>query len=50
VPAILSAISYFDSITSANLPANMLQAQRDFFGAHTFQKEVDGEFFHFKWE
>jgi 6-phosphogluconate dehydrogenase len=49
-PAILSAISYFDCITSANLPANLLQAQRDFFGAHTFQKEIDGEFFHFKWE
>lgn len=50
VPAILSTISYFDSITSKNLPANLLQAQRDFFGAHTFQKEIDGEFFHYQWE
>jgi 6-phosphogluconate dehydrogenase len=48
-PAILSGISYFDSMTSENLSANMIQAQRDFFGAHTFQKEIDGEFFHHDW-
>ncbi|MBU1102046.1 NADP-dependent phosphogluconate dehydrogenase [Patescibacteria group bacterium] len=49
-PAILSCLTYFDSIASKNLPANLLQAQRDFFGAHTFQKKVDGEFFHYQWE
>jgi len=50
IPALLSAISYFDCISADHLPANLLQAQRDFFGSHTFQKEIDGEFMHFKWE
>ncbi len=49
IPAILSGVSYFDSMTSEFLSANMIQAQRDFFGAHTFQKEIDGEFFHHDW-
>ncbi len=50
-PAFSSALSYFDGYTSAVLPANLLQAQRDFFGAHTFER-VDrerGEFFHANW-
>ena len=49
LPAMLSGISYFDSMTSESLSANMIQAQRDFFGAHTFQKEIDGESFHHDW-
>ena len=51
VPAFSSAIAYFDSYRSANLPANLIQAQRDFFGAHTYER-VDrprGEFFHTEW-
>jgi 6-phosphogluconate dehydrogenase len=50
VPAFLSGIAYFDSMTNEFLCANMIQAQRDFFGAHTFQKEVDGDFFHHDWD
>jgi 6-phosphogluconate dehydrogenase len=50
IPAMLSGVSYFDSMTSENLSANLIQAQRDFFGAHTFQKEIDGEFIHHNWE
>lgn len=49
VPAFASALTYFDSYRTATLPANLLQAQRDYFGAHTF-KRVDKEgTFHFKW-
>lgn len=51
VPAFSSAISYFDSYRSENLPANLLQAQRDYFGAHTYER-VDkpaGQFFHTNW-
>ena len=48
VPAYASALAYYDGYRSARLPANMLQAQRDYFGAHTYER-VDrprGEFFH----
>ncbi|MBO2944927.1 NADP-dependent phosphogluconate dehydrogenase [Paenibacillus sp. F411] len=49
VPGFSSALAYYDSYRSANLPANLLQAQRDYFGAHTF-KRVDKEgVFHFNW-
>jgi 6-phosphogluconate dehydrogenase len=50
-PAFSAALSYFDSYRSANLPANLLQAQRDYFGAHTYER-VDkpaGQFFHTEW-
>jgi len=50
-PAYSSALAYFDSMRSARLPANLIQAQRDYFGAHTFER-VDrprGEFFHHDW-
>ena len=50
-PAYSSALSYFDGMRSERLPANLIQAQRDFFGAHTFER-VDGprgEFFHHQW-
>lgn len=48
VPAFSSALSYFDSYRSENLPANLLQAQRDYFGAHTFER-VDREgIFHYQ--
>ncbi len=51
VPALTTALSYFDGYRSERLPANLLQAQRDYFGAHTYER-VDkerGEFFHTNW-
>ena len=51
VPAMSSALSWFDGYRSARLPANLLQAQRDFFGAHTYER-IDhprGQFFHTNW-
>lgn len=49
VPAFASALSYFDSYRSANLPANLLQAQRDYFGAHTFERVDKEGIFHYQW-
>jgi 6-phosphogluconate dehydrogenase len=51
VPAFSSALSYYDSYRSANLPANLLQAQRDYFGAHTYERTdmPRGQFFHLDW-
>ncbi len=51
VPAFSSALAYYDSYRSERLPANLLQAQRDYFGAHTYER-IDrprGEFFHTNW-
>ncbi len=51
VPAMSSALAFFDGYRRENLPANLLQAQRDYFGAHTYER-VDkprGEFFHTNW-
>jgi 6-phosphogluconate dehydrogenase len=51
VPAMSTALMYYDSYRAARLPANLLQAQRDYFGAHTYER-VDkprGEFFHTNW-
>jgi 6-phosphogluconate dehydrogenase len=50
-PAMSSALTYFDGYRSERLPANLLQAQRDYFGAHTYER-IDrprGEFFHTNW-
>lgn len=51
MPAMSSAISFFDSYRSERLPANLLQAQRDYFGAHTYERvdKSEGEFFHTNW-
>lgn len=51
VPAFSSALNYFYSLVSSKLPANMIQAQRDYFGAHTFERtdELRGQFFHENW-
>ena len=51
MPAFSSALSWFDGYTSENLPANLLQAQRDYFGAHTYERTdaPRGEFFHTNW-
>ncbi|KPK85986.1 MAG: 6-phosphogluconate dehydrogenase [Bacteroides sp. SM23_62_1] len=51
VPAMTSALCYYDGFRSERLPANLLQAQRDYFGAHTYER-IDmprGEFFHTNW-
>ena len=51
LPAMTSALAYFDGYRTEHLPANLLQAQRDFFGAHTYER-VDkprGQFFHTNW-
>ncbi len=50
VPAFSSALAYFDSYRSAVLPANLLQAQRDFFGAHTYRRVDRDGVFHTNWE
>ena len=50
-PAFSSALSYYDGYRSERLPANLLQAQRDYFGAHSYER-IDrkrGEFFHTDW-
>ena len=50
-PALSTALNYFDGFRNSRLPANLLQAQRDYFGAHTYER-VDkqrGEFFHTNW-
>jgi 6-phosphogluconate dehydrogenase len=50
-PAITSAMAYYDSYRTGRLPANLLQAQRDFFGAHTYERidKPRGQFFHTNW-
>ena len=51
VPALSAALAYYDGYRTERLPANLLQAQRDYFGAHTYER-VDkprGEFFHTNW-
>lgn len=51
IPCFASALAYYDSLRSARLPANLLQAQRDYFGAHTYERldAERGEFFHTNW-
>jgi len=51
VPAMASALGYFDGYRCEKLPANLLQAQRDYFGAHTYERtdKPRGEFFHTNW-
>ncbi len=50
-PAFTTALTYYDGYRCANLPANLLQAQRDYFGAHTYERldRPRGEFFHTNW-
>ncbi len=51
VPAMSAALAYFDGYRSARLPANMIQALRDYFGAHTYERidKERGQFFHTNW-
>ena len=50
-PCMTSALTFLDGYTSSRLPANLLQAQRDYFGAHTYERtdRPRGEFFHTNW-
>jgi 6-phosphogluconate dehydrogenase len=49
IPAFSASIAYFDSYRQARLPANLLQAQRDFFGAHTYERVDEPGVFHTEW-
>ncbi len=49
VPAFSTALTYFDSYRTATLPANLLQAQRDYFGAHTYERTDKSGSFHTDW-
>ncbi len=51
IPALSSALCYYDGYRTERLPANLLQAQRDYFGAHTYERvdKARGEFFHTNW-
>ena len=51
VPSLSAGLNYYDGYRCASLPANLLQAQRDYFGAHTYERtdRPRGEFFHTRW-
>jgi 6-phosphogluconate dehydrogenase len=49
VPAFSASLGYFDSYRQARLPSNLLQAQRDFFGAHTYERVDKPGVFHTEW-
>jgi 6-phosphogluconate dehydrogenase len=49
LPAMMSALSYYDSFCSERMPTNLIQAQRDFFGAHTYQRIDKPGVFHTEW-
>ena len=50
VPAYAASVSYFDALSTANMPANLIQAQRDFFGAHTFERIGQEAAVHADWQ
>lgn len=50
VPTLSSAIAYFDSYRAETLPANIIQAQRDYFGAHTYERTDKKGSYHFEWD
>ncbi|MBW3603822.1 MAG: NADP-dependent phosphogluconate dehydrogenase [Actinobacteria bacterium] len=49
VPALTSALSYYDGVRRERLPANLIQAQRDYFGAHTYRRTDDDGSYHLRW-
>ena len=49
VPAFAASLCYFDTIRSANMPGNLIQAQRDYFGAHTYELKGEYGFYHTEW-
>jgi 6-phosphogluconate dehydrogenase len=50
VPALMASLAYFDAYRSAWLPANLIQAQRDYFGAHTYERVDAKGTFHTQWQ
>jgi 6-phosphogluconate dehydrogenase len=50
LPAVMAALAYYDSYRSAKLPANLVQAQRDYFGAHTYERLDRPGVFHTHWD
>ncbi len=50
VPGMASALGYYDSLRAAQLPMNLIQAQRDYFGAHTYQRTDKSGYFHTQWQ
>ncbi len=50
MPAMSASLAYYDAYRSERLPANLIQAQRDFFGAHTFERIDKPGTFHADWE
>jgi 6-phosphogluconate dehydrogenase len=50
IPALMSALAYYDSFRSGWLPANLIQAQRDYFGAHTYERTDRKGKFHTHWD
>ena len=49
IPAFMNALAYYDGYRSERLPANLLQAQRDYFGAHTYERLDKPGSFHTEW-
>ena len=49
-PALMGSLGYFDAYRSAWMPANLIQAQRDYFGAHTYERNDAKGTFHTQWE
>jgi 6-phosphogluconate dehydrogenase len=49
VPAFATALAYYDGYRSRSLPANLLQAQRDYFGAHEYERVDEPGWFHSEW-
>jgi 6-phosphogluconate dehydrogenase len=50
LPVMMSSLSYFDSFRRGWLPANLIQAQRDYFGAHTYERTDRAGSFHTQWK
>jgi 6-phosphogluconate dehydrogenase len=48
-PAFMASLAYYDSLRSTHLPANLTQAQRDYFGAHTYERVDERGVFHTEW-
>ena len=49
VPGLMASLAYYDAYRSARLPTNLIQAQRDFFGAHTYERSDEKGTFHTEW-
>ena len=49
VPAFASSLAYYDGVRAGRLPANLIQAQRDYFGAHTYRRTDRAGTFHTDW-